>query len=176
MVVIYVVARFFRLLTPCFYALFVIFLKIYYLLSNKLFINVLSLSDLMPRLWSHFALFFVTVTTEQINTTVILIYNNNHIYMQQPSMRSACKMSSYCSRTLDVDQCSLGFDFLFRTVFSCAAALLLFRTVLITLFCRNAVIVFGMAFHRIFAVVIACEASSVLTVHGSACLTNVNAK
>ena len=37
----------------------------------------------MPRPWSHFAPFFVTVTTEQINTTVILIYNNNHIYMQQ---------------------------------------------------------------------------------------------
>ena len=37
----------------------------------------------MPRPWSHFAPFFVTVTTEQINTTVILIiYNNNHIYMQ----------------------------------------------------------------------------------------------
>ena len=32
----------------CFYALFVILLKIYYLLSNKLFINVPSLSDLMP--------------------------------------------------------------------------------------------------------------------------------
>ena len=66
----------------CFYALFVILHKINYLLSNKLFINVLSLSVLMPRPWSHFAPFFVTVTTEQINTTVILIYNNNHIYMQ----------------------------------------------------------------------------------------------
>ena len=66
----------------CFYALFVILHKIKYLLSNKLFINVLSLSVLMPRPWSHFAPFFVTVTTEQINTTVILIFYNNHIYMQ----------------------------------------------------------------------------------------------
>ena len=68
--------------TVCFYALFVILHKIKYLLSNKLFINVLSLFVLMPRPWSHFAPFFVTVTTEQINTTVILIFYNNHIYMQ----------------------------------------------------------------------------------------------
>ena len=38
-----------------------------------------------------------------------------------------------------VDQCSPGIDFLFRTVFSCDAALFLIRTVFITLFCRNAV-------------------------------------
>ena len=30
----------------------------------------------MPRPWSHFAPFFVTVTTEQINTTVILIFKD----------------------------------------------------------------------------------------------------
>ena len=81
---LFVIIHFVQSTYLCFYALFVILLKIYYLLSNKLFINVLSLCVLMPRPWSHFAPFFVTVTTEQINTTVILIYNNNHIYMQQP--------------------------------------------------------------------------------------------
>ena len=30
----------------------------------------------------YFAPIFVTVTTEQINTTVILIYNSHHIYMK----------------------------------------------------------------------------------------------
>ena len=52
-------------------------------------------------------------------------------------MRSACNMSSYWARTLD-------------------AALLISvtRTAFITLFCRNAAIVFGMAFHRIFVAVL----------------------
>ena len=64
-----------------------------------------------------------------------------------------------------VDQCTPGIDFLFRTVFSCDAALFFIRTVFITLFCRNAVIVFGMAFHRIFL--------AVLTVH---CLAECQCK
>ena len=68
-----------------------------------------------------------------------------------------------------IDQCSPGIDYLFRTVFSCDAALFLFRTaafraVFITLFCRNAAIVF------------AYEASAVLTAHCSVCFMNVSAK
>ena len=82
-----------------------------------------------------------------------------------------------CHRTVSdlgrcvIDQRSAGIDFIFRTVFSCDAALSSSEPLLLQLFSSRSSAWLSKQFRNF----IAYEASAVLTAHCSACLMNVSA-